>query len=203
MEIYRITLKLAKNPNDFVLETSEGDKFLHSDIIVKFGIAVGEFDDKKFRQAENESLNIFAWNDSLKYISSKLKTEKQIKDYLYKHGYKKDIVNSTTQKLIEYGIINDQIYLNSYVRSNPNFSKNKLKQKLMSAGIKKEDIDCGLTEIDESDSCLQNAKKFMKNKVMDSKMREKLVRRLTYLGYSWDSIRNALNSLGEDVDFEE
>mgnify|MGYP003293558048 CR=1 FL=1 len=41
-------------------------------------------------------------------------------------------------KLKEYSVVNDKIYAQAYINSNSNFSKNKVKQKLMQAGVKNE-----------------------------------------------------------------
>ena len=46
-----------------------------------------------------------AFNKALKYISSSLKTIKQIKDYLYKKEYAEPTVNYVIEKLIEYKYI--------------------------------------------------------------------------------------------------
>ena len=135
---------------------------------------------------------------AVKYASNKLKTEKQIRDYLYKKEFKKATILPVIEKLKEYGVIDDKIYMESYIKSNPNFSKNKLKQKLIMSGISKDLIDEKLNDLEDEDSCLTNAKKFLKNKIMDQKTREKLIRRLTYLGYSWDSINSVLKTLNFD-----
>ena len=201
MEIYKIALKSAKNPNNFVVTTSEGEKFLHSDVIVKFGIAVGKFDDDKFELAERESQNIFAWNDSLKYVSSKIKTQKQIKDWLYKKGYITPVINETLKKLADYGVVDDMVFVKSYVNSNPNFSKKKLKQKLFSAGVKEDSFEEVLDEKDDFSGCLTNAKKYLKNKVATKETIEKLTRRLMGQGYTWDTIKSVINEL--KLDFNE
>ena len=61
--------------------TNMGEFELHSDIIVKAGIKIGQIDDDKLQIAVQESSEIIAFNLATKYISSKLKTEQQIKDY--------------------------------------------------------------------------------------------------------------------------
>ena len=87
MEIYSITLKSKRNPNMFVLHTENGDFDFYSDVLVRENICKGEVDSEKFFAAHKESLTIIAFNMATKYISSKLKTEQQIKDYLYKKEY--------------------------------------------------------------------------------------------------------------------
>ena len=198
MKILSLKLKSKKEVNVFVASTDIGEYDLFSEIIVKYSLVNGEIDDEKFKRAVKESAEKIAFNTAVKYASSKLKTEKQIRDYLYKKEFKKATILPVIEKLKEYGVIDDKIYMESYIKSNPNFSKNKLKQKLIMSGISKDLIDDKLNDLEDEDSCLTNAKKFLKNKIMDQKTREKLIRRLTYLGYSWDSINSVLKTLNFD-----
>lgn len=198
MKILSLKLKSKKDANVFVASTDIGEYDLFSEIIVKYSLGVGEIDDEKFKRAVKESMEKIAFNVAVKYASNKLKTEKQIRDYLYKKEFKKATILPVIEKLKEYGVIDDKIYMESYIKSNPNFSKNKLKQKLIMSGISKDLIDEKLNDLEDEDSCLTNAKKFLKNKIMDQKTREKLIRRLTYLGYSWDSINSVLKTLNFD-----
>lgn len=198
MKILSLKLKSKKDANVFVASTDIGEYDLFSEIIVKYSLGVGEIDDEKFKRAVKESMEKIAFNVAVKYASSKLKTEKLIRDYLYKKEFKKATILPVIEKLKEYGVIDDKIYMESYIKSNPNFSKNKLKQKLIMSGISKDLIDEKLNDLEDEDSCLTNAKKFLKNKIMDQKTREKLIRRLTYLGYSWDSINSVLKTLNFD-----
>lgn len=198
MKILSLKLKSKKDANVFVASTDIGEYDLFSEIIVKYSLGVVEIDDEKFKRAVKESMEKIAFNVAVKYASNKLKTEKQIRDYLYKKEFKKATILPVIEKLKEYGVIDDKIYMESYIKSNPNFSKNKLKQKLIMSGISKDLIDEKLNDLEDEDSCLTNAKKFLKNKIMDQKTREKLIRRLTYLGYSWDSINSVLKTLNFD-----
>ncbi len=200
MIIASISLKSKRNPNIFNVATDVGIFELHSDIIVKNAIKLGEVNDEIFYNAVQESSEIIAFNLCVKYISSRLKTEKQIKDYLYKHEYKKSTVERVIEKLKNYGIVDDKIYAESYIKSNSNFSKNKVKQKLMQAGVKNENFDEQISEIDDITSCIKHTEKFFKNKEINKQNLEKLMRRLSGMGYGWDTIKSVLNKLKIDAD---
>jgi len=195
MEIYSFKLKSKTNANVFLVDTSEGDFVLHSDIIVKHKIEKGIINDNIFLEAVNESEVLIGLNLCLKYISNKLKTEKQIKEYLYKKEFKKLAVDEILEKLKEYNVVNDEVYAETYAKSNPNFSRNKIKQKLMSVGVKSDITENATLEVDDFASCLKNAQKYMRNKVADKQTTEKLIRRLQGIGYNWDAIKHALNEL--------
>lgn len=200
MEIFSFKLKSKTNANVFIVDTSIGEFILHSDIIVKYKIEKGVFNDNIFLEAVGESEILIGLNVCLKYISSKLKTEKQIKDYLYKKEFHKSTVENIIQKLKEYNVINDEIYAETYAKSNPNFSKNKIKQKLMSFGVKSDITEQATEEVDDYSSCFKQTEKYMRNKVADKQTTEKLIRRLQGMGYNWDAIKHALNELKCDIE---
>lgn len=202
MKIITLKLKSKNNANVFTCLTDAGEFDLHSDIIVKSGIKIGEFPDEKFYNSVQESSEIIAFNLATKYISCKLKTEQQIKDYLYKKEYHKQTVDAVIEKLKEYQIIDDKNYAETYIKSNPNFSKNKLKQKLFLSGIKSQTVDESLTDIDDETSCRKNAEKYLKNKIVDKVTIEKLIRRLQGMGYTWTSIKSTLNYLKYETETE-
>ncbi len=198
MKILAIKLNNKRNTNIFNVKTDEGEYVLHSDIIVKHSLSLGDVDEKIFSLAVNESNTLIATEKAMKYLSSKLKTEQQLKDYLYKQGYHKQTVNAVIEKLKDYGLIDDSKFAKSYVRSNPNFSKNKLKQKLISFGVKQNILDDILCDIDDGETCLKDASKFMKNKELDTKTKEKLTRHLVSKGYGYDTIKSVFNKLNFD-----
>ncbi|MBO5947900.1 RecX family transcriptional regulator [bacterium] len=200
MEILNLKLKSKNNANVFICSTDVGEFELHSDIIVKSGIKVGNFEDEKFYSAVQESSKIIAFNVATKYISSKLKTEQQIKDYLYKKEYHKHTVDAVIEKLKEYKIIDDKNYAETYARSNPNFSKNKLKQKLFASGVKSQIVEDSLIEVDDFSSCKKNAEKYLRNKMIDKQTIDKMIRRLQSMGYTWDTIKSTLNAIKCEVD---
>ena len=201
MEIYSLKLKSSKNTNIFTLQTSKGEVQVHSDIIVKFGIAAGEFDDAKFDIAKQESDQIIALNLVTKYLSSTMKTEKQIKDYLYKKEFKTKTIQAVVEKLKEYGLLDDRNFANYYIKSNPNYSANKFKQKLFSFGVSKDIVADVLQDFDDFEGCQKSATKFLKNKTLDQKTKEKLIRHLVSKGYNWNDIGKVLNELKFDEAF--
>lgn len=200
MEIYSIILKTKRNPNIFVLKTDCGEFDFFSDILVRENIKKGDIDSNKFFALHQESLVIIAFNMATKYISNRLKTEQQIKDYLYKKEFHKPTVDMVLEKLKSYDIINDANYAQSYAKANPMFSKNKLKQKLYASGVKSDVVENSVAEVDDYESCIYHAEKYLRNKIKDKTTIEKLVRRLQGMGYNWDVIKHALNEIKYEMD---
>ena len=194
MEILEIKIKSKTNPNIFICKTDNGEFEFFSDVLVKNKIKAGEIDEKNFYLFHEESSQIIAYNLSLKYVGNRFKTEKQISDYLIKKNYSKSTIEIVLEKLKNYSIINDKIYAENYIRSNTNFSKNKLKQKLRSVGVSSTDFDELDIKIDDSESCKKHCEKFLKNKLPTKQTKEKLIRRLMGMGYTWETINSIIRS---------
>lgn len=201
MKIYSIKLKSKNNTNIFIVETNMGEYTFFSDVIVKYSLSEKEIEDDVFYTALKESEVLIATNLAMKYLGSRLKTEKQLREYLLKKNFSLDSIDEVLSKLKEYKLIDDTEYAKIYIRSNRQNSKTRLKQKLIQSGVDKNFIDNALDDIDDYESCLQNAKKFFKNKMVNKENCEKLTRRLQYMGYAWDTIKKVLLNLS-DLDFD-
>ena len=178
-----------------------GEYTFFSDVIVKYSLSEKEIEDDVFYTALKESEVLIATNLAMKYLGSRLKTEKQLHEYLLKKNFSLDSIDEVLSKLKEYKLIDDTEYAKIYIRSNRQNSKTRLKQKLIQSGVDKNFIDNALDDIDDYESCLQNAKKFFKNKMVNKENCEKLTRRLQYMGYAWDTIKKVLLNLS-DLDFD-
>lgn len=200
MEIKSIKLKNKNNTNVFLVLTDCGEFEFHSEAIVKHSIKKGEVADDVFQLALQESSALIATEKATKYLASKLKTEQQIKDYLYKQGNHKSTVEAVLNKLKEYGLINDEYFAKSYISSNKNFSTNKLKQKLIGFGVKQDVLAELLCEINDYPTCKTHAQKFLKNKEINNQTLEKLTRHLASKGYNFDTIKSVLNDLKFEID---
>ena len=195
MEIYSLKLKSKTNSNVFIATTDDGEYILHSDIIVSKGIHKGEVDDKIFLDAVADSEVLIGTGVAMKYLGSRLKTEHGIRDYLYNKGYNKSSIDKIVDKLIQYSVIDDRLYASQYIKSNPKFGKLKLKEKLKIAGVSRGIIEELLTDVDDTDSCVMSAEKYLKNKRIDKETVSKLIRHLTGKGYSYDTINSTINKL--------
>ena len=195
MEILEITLKSKNNPNVFLVKTDGGEYTLHSDSIVKFSIAKGQYDDEKFVEATLDSSQIIAFNLCIKYLNASIKTMRQVRDYLKKKNFEDVVIDLTINKLKDYNIIDDKNFATMYIRSNPNFSKMKLKQKLITFGVNSSTIDELLSEVDEYEACLNSGRKFLKSKPIDEAVMDKLNRHLYSQGFMWETIKNVMVDL--------
>ena len=147
-----------------------------------------------------ESDKVEALNFAVDYLSSRLKTKRQVKDYLLKKGYSEQVVWHCIDKLKEYNYIDDQEYSKRYIESTSKTQGRRLVEyKLMMKGVKKEEISSAYTE-SEVDS-KQNAKnvleRYMKNKEHTKENLAKAYRYLIGRGFLYEEATFAIDSFKE------
>jgi len=85
-----------------------------------------------------------AMSMALKYLGYKMRTEKEIKDYLLRKKISEADISYTTEKLKEYKYINDSEFAEFWIRDKYNFSNQgryKIKNDLLKKGVSKDLID--------------------------------------------------------------
>lgn len=197
MLIEKISLKSSRNPNIFVVEIDGEKCVLHSEVIVKYGLRTGgEIEQNRLGEAIFESDVMIATNLAMNYVSSKLITTKQLKDYLRGKGYKTNVISKVVDKFNEYGVINDENFASSYVNvKQHSLSKRALEQKLIQKGVNKDIASSCLEDFNDYDVAVRTAEKFMKTKVYTEENITKLLRHLSYKGFDYDTINKVLNKL--------
>lgn len=141
-----------------------------------------------------------AFSKSVKYLSSTLKTEKQIRDYLRKKEYNPNTIDYVIDKLNEYKYLDDENYARSFVLTYSNkYGKLKLISALKSKGISDKIIDNVFSEDLEIKSNIRSvADKYLKNKELNAQTYLKLSRFLYSRGYEFDEINRIINEIKKD-----
>ncbi len=175
---------------------------LEMETAVKYGLKVGTIiTEEKLSQIQEESEKLFAYTKSLKLISTRYKTQKEVERYLYDKGYLPSVVYYVVSKLNEYHYIDDERYVQSYIASHKSScGKLKLKQQLMLKGVLESLIDDALKAEDfkQTDEILKLAEKYMKNKENTKESYIKLFRYLIGKGFEYDEIKYVLKENFQD-----
>lgn len=174
---------------------------LELETIVKYKLKNGQdISKERIDEILNESESSYAFNKALKYLSKSMKTENEVIDFLKSKKIRYDAIVLAIDKLKQYDYINDEIYINSYVNFyKSRYGKNKIKQNLIQKGLDRELVEENMDydEKENLDFLVNEIKKQSKNQAIDLKMKQKIIRNLTYKGYNYDTIKSAFNSLGE------
>lgn len=141
-----------------------------------------------------------AFNKAVKYMSSSLKTTKQIREYLYKKDYSKNTIDYVIDKLEEYKYLDDEAYAKAFVLTYSNkYGKLKLISALKSKGVSDRVIDNIFAEELEMSSSIDGvANKYLKNKTITQETLIKLSRFLYSRGYEFDEINRIVNKIKKE-----
>lgn len=167
---------------------------LYDDVIVKYELLRNkEIDDELFAEITKYNDKLEAYYRSLKYITRKLRTEKEIEEYL-KKDYTKKTIKETIDRLKENGYLNKELYLKSYLADQVNLGSigpNKIKSNLVKLGFTEDEIKDKIDSISEDvwfDKIRKNVKKMINsNKTLsNNKLKEKILYNLSTIGfYKW------------------
>lgn len=181
------------------------------EVLIRFELTKGLHITQKFQnKIENEDSFAKAYQKTLNYLSYSLRTEKQIRDYLFKHElghFSERIIG----KLKESKLLDDLVYARSFVRSKANVNQKgprNIEQELKQKGVDDEDI---LTALDEysADQELENAvelaeKKWSKTKnSSEFETVRKIKKYLVNKGYSFEIADEAIDAIDTEKNEDE
>lgn len=190
--------------NIYEIKLDNGEKIkLYDDVILKYNLLIDKkIDNKLYKEIINYNNSLDSYYLSLKYLNSRLRCEKEIKEYLKKKGFQSNIIDNTINKLIDNKYIDRELYIKSYVNDKYNFTMygpNKIKRELVSLDFKEEEIVKYLDR-DYSDKIIKIINKKVNNnkKLNEYKLKINISNYLINLGYSKDMFNDYLNNIKVD-----
>ena len=176
----------------------DGEFYCGLDLIsaLKYRLKVGEFiDESRLVKIQYEAELQACFDRALNFISSSVKTQKQIQDKLKKLGYLDEIIENVIEKLKSYGYIDDSDYAKRFTNTYKSTKgKRLIKLELMKKGVKDIDAQTALNEIEsQQDACDTLADKYLKNKEKDKKNILKCYKYLLSKGFDYDEAKQAVD----------
>lgn len=209
IRIERIERNKAKKEMCWIY-LEDGQKFLLCiDLVVKYNLRKGKVVDRKELekwQEEEEASKSF--DAALNYLSFRPRSKKEMENYLYKKGFSEAAVESTLNKLENYGYIDDFEFASSWTKSRLNnrpMSKRMIAYELYQKGIDRSVIDAVLERVDEEDeekaAFLLAEKYFKRYQRFEEKQKlYKVGQALARRGFDWGLIQRVCSKL---TDLEE
>ena len=141
--------------NRYEVTLSNGDKYkIYDDLILKYELLINKEINKKKLDALLEENKLYdAYYKAISYVAYKMRSKKEIRDYLKKKDYQTYDIAYTIDKLVENGYINDEKYAKAYVIDSLNLSlkgPKKIKNELEKAGVSSNYIEKELDRLDYS-----------------------------------------------------
>ena len=140
-----------------------------------------------------------AYNKSLRFLSFRARSIKEINDYLLKMGFEQTTVNQALDRLLEQKFLNDLEFAKLWIESRQKHkgkSRFVIKHELIKKGVDQDLIE---KLLNESSDDLEVAKKLFEKKKgryeslskMEFKM--KISQYLQRRGFSWDIVKRVLS----------
>ncbi|TWD94634.1 regulatory protein [Neobacillus bataviensis] len=197
----------------------KGEEFafsVDSDVLIKFKLKKGmELDDFSFLEIQFQDDIRKAYSLAINYLARRMRSEKEIVDYLVQKEVDEPIIKEVIHKLTTQHYINDQEYAVAYVRTQanttdkgPNVIKKDLKEKGVAEGILIQALEEFPLEQQMEKAIKISEKYYQKNAKVSLKVQQqKLEQLLLRKGYSYEVINFALNETevpkqGEDEEME-
>lgn len=167
------------------------------------GVTVGaEIDADALARLCSESEDESALSRAFGYISRRMRTESEVRKYLTEKKYAPSSVDHAVARLKEYGYIDDEEFVRSYVENRRDTrGKLRMRRDLALCGADEKLIDGALCEIgDQREAAARAAEKYLRTHPYDYR---KLCTRLSSMGFEWEDVRAVVRGLGKETEDEE
>lgn len=161
-----------------------------------------EIDNNLYDKLMYENSICEAEEKAIKYISIRLRSIKEIKDYLVKNNYPKEVINKAVDNLIKNKYLDDNIFTKAYIKDKLNFTTKgdyKIKIELINLGIEQSIIEENMSLIDD-EVITNKIKKIIDKDIRTNKkyngqeLRNKIYNHLVTQGYSKEKVINIINT---------
>jgi regulatory protein len=157
--------KNDKDRFNIYIDKGRGEEFafgVDSFVLVKHQLSKGMIiDDLTVEEITHDDSIRKAYNKAVRYLTSKKRTEKEIRSKLADDDYYQHVIDEVVNKLLNQKYIDDSDYAGSYIRTQAKISKigpTNIKNDLKGLGITSEIIENSLEENYNEETQLINAK---------------------------------------------
>jgi len=196
-----------KKNNLYEITLSNNEVYaLYDDVILKYELLLKkEINDKELEKILEDNKLQESYIKALKYLNSKLRTEKEIRKKLAEYDYK--TVNYVIERLKKEGYINDKLYIKSYINDEINLKligQNKILYDLKKLGFSNDDILNYLNTFD-NELWLNKIDKYISKKINNNHnlsgmmLKQKIIQELINKGFYKEDI----NSIIDNFTFED
>ena len=176
---------------------------MYDDVIVKYSLLLkDEISEKELNAIVEENDKLSSYYDSIKYITKKMRSKLEIKEFLRKKMINEKVIDETIKKLEENHFLNEELFIKAYVNDQINLTnngKNKILKGLVKLGIDNDQASTYLDNID-NEVFMSKIDKYVDKKISTNKnssiymLKNKIMTDLINLGYEKSDIVEVLNS---------
>lgn len=176
---------------------------IYEDVILKYNLLYKkDIDTDLLLQINEDNYKASIYDSAIRYIGIRMRSIKEVKEYLNKKKYDNKDIESVVNKLIEQGLLNDKKFAISYVNDKIYLTKSgpdKIKNELIKLGINENNIHNAFNNIDNG-ALMDKLNKIIDKeiklnvKLPINKMKNKIITRCINLGYKYEDIIEILNT---------
>ncbi|MDP4170972.1 MAG: recombination regulator RecX [Bacillota bacterium] len=187
------------------LDYGKGEQYAFSvdeNVLIKFQLKKGlELDDFALMEINYQDDIRKSYNLAVGYLAARMRTEKEIRDYLAQKDMEEPVIKEVIHKLFEQNYINEQEFAFAYVRTQMNTTdkgvkiiKTELKEKGLAEGLIQSALELYPFEM-QVEKALKLCSKYSKKNTNESKrlLNQKLESMLMRKGYPYEVINLAVN----------
>jgi len=205
------TQKQSDERYNIFLDDGTGEKYAFSvdqDILIKHNLQKGkeldEFDIVEIKYGDDRKK---AYNKALEFLSYRMRSVKEVEEYLAKKEYHESVIKEVILKLKEYNYVDDFEFALAYVRTQKQTNgkgPTVLTRELATKGIGQSIVEQVLAEYsraEQLEEAISHAEKLLKknNKLSTIQLKQKIEQHLLRKGFSYNIISIAL----EEVNYEQ
>lgn len=174
---------------------------LYEDVIIKNNLLFKKEIEKSLLEKldiDNNKEDIY--NKCIKYISVRIRSINEIKEYLKRKEIDNILIENTINKLVKNNLLNDEIFTKAFIKDKLNFTTMgpyRIEQELKKHKIDSNLIYKYLNEIDDEtidNKINKQITKLMKTNRKKQNLRNKIYTNLLSLGYSNEMILRNINN---------
>ncbi|WP_096201680.1 recombination regulator RecX [Bacillus sp. FJAT-45350] len=197
------TQKRTQERFNVFIDRGRGEEYgfsVDQDVLISKGIKKGkELNEDDLKDIFYEDNIKKAYNLAILYLSYRIRTEKEIKDYLLGKEMEEEVISVIINKLHNYKYIDDLEFAMAFVRTRMNTTvkgPNIIRQELDLKGVKREYIEKALLQFTFDDQ-LEKVKDYLEKKGKPSSresasaVKQKISNRLVAKGFSFQIIDEA------------
>ena len=174
---------------------------LYEDVIIKNNLLYKkEISNDLLEKLDKDNSKEDIYNKCVKYISVRIRSIQEIKEYLKRKEIESELIASTIDKLIKNNLLNDEQFTKAFIHDKINFTTMgpyKIEQELKKHKIDANIISDHLYSIDEEiidNKINKQITKLMKSTRKKQNLRNKIYTNLLSLGYSNEMILRNINN---------
>ena len=189
--------------NKYRIYFDSSSLLLYEDVILKYNLLYKkEIDSDLLIEIDEENKKASIYDTALKYIGIRMRSIKEMKEYLIRKKFDSKDIDNTINKLITNGLLNDKIFSKAFVNDKINLTNNgidKIRNDLEKLGVEDSYIEEALNNVDKN-TLLDKLNKIIEKEVRLNfklptiKMKNKIINRCINLGYKLEDINNILNN---------